>query len=108
MRVIFTVNGTNLKAFEQKNAIIEAGDQKDNLQAFEAYINWYTGEIKSLENWKNFLPSHENYENFCKDKLRPVQLKDPYTWECQKADDQEQMDRINSFLVQYNNAAKDL
>ena len=32
---------------------------------YEAYINWYTGEIKSLENWKNFLPSHENFENFC-------------------------------------------
>ena len=107
MRVKFVANNVALKAFEQKNAIIEAGENKNSLQAVEAYINWFTGEIKSLENWKAFLPVHENFDAFLKDKLRPVQLKDAYTWECTQADSEEQKNRIDSFLVQYNNAAKD-
>lgn len=108
MRVRFVANNVALKAFEQKNAIIEAGDNKSTLQAVEAYINWFTGEIKSLDNWKAFLPVHENFDAFLKEKLRPVQLKDAYTWECTRADSNEQMERINSFLVQYNAAAQDL
>ncbi len=108
MRVQFVANSVTLKSFEQKNAILEAGDAKDSLKAVDAYINWFTGEIKSLENWKSFLPVHENFEKFSQDKLRPVQLKDAYTWECTKADNDEQMERINSFLVQYNSAARDL
>ena len=107
MRVKFVANNVALKAFEQKNAIIEAGENKNSLQAVEAYINCFTGEIKSLENWKAFLPVHENFDAFLKDKLRPVQLKDAYTWECTQADSEEQKSRIDSFLVQYNNAAKD-
>ncbi len=107
MRVKFVANNVALKAFEQKNAILEAGDAKASLQAVDAYINWFSGEIKSLENWKAFLPEHENFDTFLSEKLRPVALKDAYTWECSKADSQEQMDRINSFLVQYNAAAQD-
>ena len=97
----------NLSEFQNKDVInIKDGRRIGNI--IDCKIDSTTGEIKSLDNWKKFLPSHENYENFCQAKLRPVQLKDPYTWECSKADSQEQMDRINSFLVQYNNAAKDL
>lgn len=108
MRVKFVANNVALKSFEQKNAILEAGNDKNSLKAVDALINWFTGEIKSLENWKSFLPSHEDFEKFKSEKLRPVQLQDAYTWVCESADNQEQMDRINSFLVQYNNAAKDL
>jgi len=108
MRVRFVANNVALKSFEQKNAIIEAGDAKDSLQAVDAYINWFSGEIKSLENWKSFLPVQENFDTFKSEKLRPVQLKDAYTWECTQADSNEQKERIDSFLVQYNVAAKDL
>ena len=72
MRVKFTVDNKPLKSIEQKAAIIEAGDSSDRLVAVEPYISARTGEIKSLECWKEFLPSQYNFDDFKNTYLSPL------------------------------------
>ena len=96
MRVKFTVDNKPLKSIEQKAAIIEAGDSSDRLVAVEPYISARTGEIKSLECWKEFL------------YLRPLKLQDKYTWVPAEPLKEEEAKDINMYLGQYNLAAHDI
>ena len=102
MRVKFTVDNKPLKSIEQKAAIIEAGDSSDRL------ISARTGEIKSLECWKEFLPSQYNFDDFKNTYLRPLKLQDKYTWVPAEPLKEEEAKDINMYLGQYNLAAHDI
>ena len=108
MRVKFTVDNKPLKSIEQKAAIIEAGDSSDRLVAVEPYISARTGEIKSLECWKEFLPSQYNFDDFKNTYLRPLKLQDKYTWVPAEPLKEEEAKDINMYLGHYNLAAHDI
>ena len=86
----------------------EAGDSSDRLVAVEPYISARTGEIKSLECWKEFLPSQYNFDDFKNTYLRPLKLQDKYTWVPAEPLKEAEAKDINMYLGQYNEAAHDL